>query len=115
MDSQSSSSLKFIRLLRVVSSSQQRPNQPRPQGLLAFQYGGGRREDPGIARVASVSVWFRSKERPRNGILGFGRARNETRAIFERSLTIVPRSLLLNRTVTLATQANPGTQRKSRD
>ena len=30
--------------------------------------------------VASVSVWFRSKERPRNGILGFGRARNETRA-----------------------------------
>ena len=32
--------------------------------------------------VASVSVWFRSKERPRNGILGFGRARNETRAIF---------------------------------
>ena len=22
-------------------------NQPRPKGLLAFQYGGGRREDPG--------------------------------------------------------------------
>ena len=22
-------------------------HQPRPQGLLAFQYGGGRREDPG--------------------------------------------------------------------
>ena len=35
-----------------------------------------------LACVASVSVWFRSKERPRNGILGFGRARNETRAIF---------------------------------
>ena len=34
----------------------------------------------GLACVASVSVWFRSKERPRNGILGFGRARNETRA-----------------------------------
>ena len=33
-----------------------------------------------IACVASVSVWFRSKERPRNGILGFGRAINETRA-----------------------------------
>ena len=32
-----------------------------------------------IACVASVSVWFRSKERPRNCILGFGRARNETR------------------------------------
>ena len=33
-----------------------------------------------LACVASVSVWFRSKERPRNGILGFGRAKNETRA-----------------------------------
>ena len=32
-----------------------------------------------LACVASVSVWFRSKERPRNGILGFGSARNETR------------------------------------
>ena len=33
-----------------------------------------------IACVASVSVRFRSKERPRNGILSFNRARNETRA-----------------------------------
>ena len=33
-----------------------------------------------LACVASVSVWFRSKERPGNGILGFGRARSETRA-----------------------------------
>ena len=33
-----------------------------------------------LACVANVSVWFRSKEGPRNGILGFGRARNETRA-----------------------------------
>ena len=33
-----------------------------------------------IACVASVSVWFRSKERPRKGIPGFVRARNETRA-----------------------------------
>ena len=33
-----------------------------------------------VARVASVSVWFRSKERPRNRILGLNRARNETRA-----------------------------------
>ena len=32
-----------------------------------------------VACVASVSVLFRSKERPRNEILGFGRARNETR------------------------------------
>ena len=34
--------------------------------------------------VASVSVWFRSKERPRSGIFGFGRTRNETRAKNER-------------------------------
>ena len=33
-----------------------------------------------VACVASVSIWFRSKERPRNGILGFGCAINETRA-----------------------------------
>ena len=32
-----------------------------------------------VAWVASVSVLFRSEERPRNGILGFGRARSETR------------------------------------
>ena len=38
--------------------------------------------------AASVSVWFRSKERPRNGIFGFSRSR----------------SLLQNRTKTLATQ-----------
>ena len=40
----------------------------------------GSREGVCVACVASVSVWFRSKERPRNGILGFGRARNEIRA-----------------------------------
>ena len=33
-----------------------------------------------LACVASVSVWLRSTERQTNGILGFGRARNETRA-----------------------------------
>ena len=33
-----------------------------------------------LACVASVSVWFQSKERLRNGILCFGRARNETGA-----------------------------------
>ena len=31
--------------------------------------------------VASVSVQFRSKKRPRNGIFGFDSARNETRAL----------------------------------
>ena len=64
--------------------------------------------------VASVSLWFRSKERPRNRpgnrIFGFGRARNGTRAkkfpipstppalslapFLTRSLTLVPLSLL---------------------
>ena len=39
--------------------------------------------------VASISVWFRSKERQRNGIFGFCRSR----------------SLFQNRTDTLATQA----------
>ena len=33
-----------------------------------------------IACVASVSVWFRSKEIPKKGTFGFDRARNETRA-----------------------------------
>ena len=31
--------------------------QPRPQGLLAFQYGGGRREDPGIQRTKTIADW----------------------------------------------------------
>ena len=66
---------------------------------------------PGLAFVASVSVWFRSKERPRKGTFGSDRTRNETRAknllvpFFSRSLTFVPRSLILNRTETLVTQA----------
>ena len=68
-----------------------------------------------LACVASVSVWFWRKEIPRKGTFGFDRARNETRAkkfpalllapLFSRSLTLVPRSFLLNRTETLATQA----------
>ena len=71
-----------------------------------------------IACEASASVWFRSKKSPRNVILGFGRARNETRAkknesgrssfsgaIFRAAQTLVPLSLLLYRTETLATQA----------
>ena len=33
-----------------------------------------------LACVASVSVWFRSKEIPRKRTFGFDRARNETRA-----------------------------------
>ena len=60
-----------------------------------------------IASVLSVSVWFLSKERPRNRIFGFGRARNGTRAkkwkrealLFARFLTLVSR-----RTETLATR-----------
>ena len=48
------------------------------------------------SRGLSASVSFLSSPPP---------PRSFTYAIFERSLTIVPRSLLLNRTVTLATQA----------
>ena len=62
-----------------------------------------RRNSTSLRSVASVSVWFRKKDR----------ARNETRAkllvpFFARSLTLVLRSscsLLLNRTETLAPQA----------
>ena len=68
-----------------------------------------------LACVTSVSVWFRSRERSRNGILDFGRRemkqepKTESALLltpfFARSLTLVPpRSLLLNRTETLATQ-----------
>ena len=32
-------------------------SQPRPQGLLAFQYGGGRREDPGTQRTKTIADW----------------------------------------------------------
>ena len=39
-----------------------------------------------VACVASVSVWFQSKERLRSGIFGFGRERNETRDHFTRCL-----------------------------
>ena len=61
--------------------------------------------------MESVSVWFRSKTTPRNGILGFGRAKKWsesscfTCAIFARSLTFAPRSLLIH-TETHATQAS---------
>ena len=70
-----------------------------------------------LACVASVSVWFRSKERPRNGIsvLAAREMKQEPKTesggallltpFFARSLTLAPRSLLLNRAETLATQA----------
>ena len=38
-----------------------------------------------IACVASVSVWFRSKKRPRNRIFGFGRVNNGTNRVSESS------------------------------
>ena len=34
--------------------------QPRPQGLLAFQYGGGSGEDPGTWRPKTVADWRHS-------------------------------------------------------
>ena len=39
-----------------------------------------------VSCVANVSVWFQSKDRLRNGIFGFGRARNETLGHFSRCL-----------------------------
>ena len=57
-----------------------------------------------VACVASVSVLFRSKERPMNEIFGFGRARNETRANFSRGLCCAVFDSR-NSTETLATQA----------
>ena len=54
-----------------------------------------------LAWVASVSVWFQSKERPRNRILGFGRARDE----MSTKLSFLVLCSLLKRTETLATQA----------
>ena len=60
----------------------------------------GNSETTLLACVASVSVWFRSKERPRNGIFGI------LAPFLAQSLTLVPRSLLLNCTETLATQAS---------
>ena len=87
-----------------------------------------------IACVASVSVWFRSKKRPWKGSFGLiareikREPKNERGGrgkggkfppflphllpalllvpFFARSLTLVPRSFLLNRTETLATQAS---------
>ena len=52
------------------------------------------------AWVASVSVWFRSKERP---VLDAKEMKREP--FFAQSLTLVPRFLLLSRKETLATQA----------
>ena len=70
-----------------------------------------------LACVASVSVSFRSKKTPRKGIFGLDRAtaREMVLAPFlARSWTLVPRSLLLNRTETLATQATLPTKFKTR-
>ena len=57
-----------------------------------------------LACVASVSVLFRSKERPRNEILSFGRASNEARG--KKLAPYFARPLLRNSTETLASQAN---------
>ena len=59
--------------------------------------------------MAGVSVWFRSKERP---VLAAREMKREPKKkkklapFFAQSLTLVPRSWLLNRTETLATQAS---------
>ena len=61
-----------------------------------------------IAYVASVSVWFQSKRKTEERVSGSGSEKNVTRfkklpsllpaPFFERSLTLVPRSFLRNRT-----------------
>ena len=56
------------------------------------------------ACVASVSVWFWSKEKKQKGVLVLA-MREMKQEPFSRSVTLVPRSLLQNRTETLATQA----------
>ena len=74
-----------------MTSKHLKPNFITPSAIMALD----------LACVASVSVWFRSKEIPRKGTFGFDRARNETRAK-KRSLTslnLVPRSFRLNRTL----------------
>ena len=43
--------------LSVDLSVAQPQAQPRSQGLLAFQYGGGRREDPGTQRTKTIADW----------------------------------------------------------
>ena len=61
--------------------------------------------------VASVSVWFRSKERLRNGIFGFGRTRNETRAKNERGGRGRRRKETLDKPSILKTYVRQRTQR----
>ena len=68
----------------------------------------GERTGNGLACVASVSVWFRSEERPRNGMFGLSRPRNGTGAIFRAVFDSCSRSLLRNHTETLATQDSNG-------
>ena len=67
-----------------------------------------------VACVASVFVRFRSKGKPRKGIFGLTEREMKREPnlpaillapFVARSLTLVPRSFLLNRTETLATQA----------
>ena len=54
MERQSSAELDAI--LSPVWSWYDEYDQPRPQGLLAFQYGGDRREDPGTQQKSRD--WF---------------------------------------------------------
>ena len=41
----------------ISTNKSKHRRQPRPQGLLAFQYGGGRREDPGTQRTKTIADW----------------------------------------------------------
>ena len=74
-----------VDLLASGASLQFRRRSRRPRATKSQEVLRHMKSDEGlfwksIACVESVSVWFRSKERPRIGLLGFGCARNETRA-----------------------------------
>ena len=59
-----------------------------------------------LACVASVSVYFRSKKKQGTGFSVLTAREMKREPFFAPSLTLVPRSLLLNRTETIATQAS---------
>ena len=45
--------------LSIYHRTQQRIGQPRPQGLLAFQNGGGSGEDPGTQQITCLQRGWR--------------------------------------------------------
>ena len=46
-------------VIKRIERETERPLQPRPQGLLAFQYGGGSGEDPGTQQITCLQRGWR--------------------------------------------------------